>query len=108
MLFKLMLKILITSVIAGAGIPQTQMERNFIQDLQPDFYLIYPNPLVPNKEITFGMRLMMHSISELKRIYTKYSSDSQGYVNFNDLLYETIRFAFVKKIFKEGSTIGKT
>ena len=34
-------------------------------------------------------------------------ADKQGYVDFNELLYETIHFYFKQKVFKEGSVIGK-
>ncbi|CAD8081899.1 unnamed protein product [Paramecium sonneborni] len=35
-------------------------------------------------------------------------ADKRSYVNFNELLYETLRYAFLEKVFKEGSQAGRT
>ncbi|CAD8172436.1 unnamed protein product [Paramecium pentaurelia] len=35
-------------------------------------------------------------------------ANKQGYVYFNELLYETIRFAFKESVFKSGSLIGRS
>ena len=76
MLFKLMLRISITFVIAGVDIHQTQKARKCILDLLQDFNLIYPSLLVQDTEITSGMQLMMHSILELKRNFNFIFRDS--------------------------------
>ncbi|CAK80287.1 unnamed protein product (macronuclear) [Paramecium tetraurelia] len=34
-------------------------------------------------------------------------ADKRSYVNFNELLYETLRFAFLDKVFKDGTQAGK-
>ena len=33
-------------------------------------------------------------------------ADPNGYINFNEVLYETVRFAFKEKVFKTGLTSG--
>lgn len=39
--------------------------------------------------------------------YWYWIRNKAGYVDFNELLYETIRFAFKESVFKQGSLIGK-
>ncbi|CAD8075491.1 unnamed protein product [Paramecium primaurelia] len=34
-------------------------------------------------------------------------ADKRSYVNFNELLYETLRYAFLEKVFKDGTPAGK-
>lgn len=49
----------------------------------------------------------MHFILELERNLWIYFRDKRSYVNFNELLYETLRYAFLEKVFKDGTPAGK-